>query len=71
MAMQYEYTAIPVADVPRATNPIFQHILVGGIQWALGEVKAEVPPNLKVVAPEAYTNPPFPEPQPATNPTPK
>ncbi len=27
MAMQYEYTGIPAADVPRATNPIFQHML--------------------------------------------
>ena len=27
MAMQYEYTAIPAAEVPRASNPIFQHLL--------------------------------------------
>jgi uncharacterized damage-inducible protein DinB len=27
MAMQYEYTAIPQAEVPRATNPVFQHLL--------------------------------------------
>ena len=47
------------------TNPIFQNILIGGIQWALGEVQAEVPPNLKEVAPEAYTNPPYVEPKPA------
>ena len=47
------------------TNPIFQDILVGGIKWALGEVKAEVPPNLKEVAPEAHTNPPYVEPKPA------
>jgi len=53
------------------SNAIFQDILVGGMRWALGELKAEVPPNLKEVAPEAYTNPSFPEPQPATNPTPK
>ena len=46
------------------TNPIFQDILVGGIKWALGEVNAETAPNLKQVAPEAYTNPPFPEPKP-------
>ncbi|MFZ4766435.1 MAG: ThuA domain-containing protein [Roseimicrobium sp.] len=46
------------------TNPIFQDILVGGIQWALGEVQAEVPPNLKDVAPGAYTNPPYVEPKP-------
>ena len=27
MPMQYEYTAIPEAQVPRATDPIFQHLL--------------------------------------------
>ncbi|MBZ5524063.1 MAG: DinB family protein [Acidobacteriia bacterium] len=27
MAMQYEYTAIPEASVPRAANPVFQHML--------------------------------------------
>jgi uncharacterized damage-inducible protein DinB len=27
MPMQYEYTAIPESAVPRATNPIFQHLL--------------------------------------------
>ena len=48
------------------TNPIFQDILVGGIKWALGEVNADVPANLKETAPEAYTNPPFPEPKPAS-----
>ena len=41
------------------TNPIFQDILVGGIQWALGDVKADVPPNIKDVAPGAYTNPAY------------
>lgn len=46
------------------TNPIFQDILVGGIKWALGEVNAGVPANLKETAPGAYTNPPFPEPKP-------
>jgi uncharacterized protein len=47
------------------TNPLFQDILVGGIRWALGEVQAEVPPNLKDTAPEAGTNPPYVEPKPA------
>lgn len=46
------------------TNPIFQDILVGGIKWALGDVQAEVPPNIKEVAPGAYTNPPYVEPKP-------
>jgi uncharacterized damage-inducible protein DinB len=27
MPMQYEYTAIPDAAVPRAANPVFQHLL--------------------------------------------
>ncbi len=27
MAMQYEYTAIPESEVPRAAHPIFQHLL--------------------------------------------
>jgi uncharacterized damage-inducible protein DinB len=27
MAMQYEYTAIPESAVPRAGNPVFQHLL--------------------------------------------
>jgi len=47
------------------TNPVFQDILVGGIKWALGEVAANVPANLKKTAPEAYTNPPFLQPKPA------
>ncbi|QIF03264.1 ThuA domain-containing protein [Roseimicrobium sp. ORNL1] len=47
------------------TNPIFQDILVGGIQWALGEAQADVTPNLKETAPEAHTNPPYVEPKPA------
>lgn len=45
------------------TNPVFQQILVGGIKWALGEAKAEVPPNLKEAAPGAETNPPLPTPK--------
>ncbi len=45
------------------TNPTFQQILVGGIKWALGEVKAEVPANIKQAAPGAYTNPAYVEPK--------
>ena len=45
------------------TSPIFQEILTGGIAWALGDAKAEVPPNLAQVTPGALTNPPFPEPK--------
>ena len=39
------------------TNPTFQQILVGGIKWALGEVSADVTPNIQIAAPGAYTNP--------------
>lgn len=46
------------------TNPTFQQILVGGIKWALGEVKADVPANIKEAAPGAYTNPKYVEPPP-------
>lgn len=50
------------------TNPTFQEILIGGIKWALGDVQADVPPNLKETAPGAMTNPPYvapPPPKPA------
>ena len=45
------------------TNPTFQQILVGGIKWALGEVSADVTPNIQTAAPGAYTNPLYPEPK--------
>src|SRR3989454_1091385 len=48
------------------TNPIFHNILVGGIKWALSEANAEIPPNLKEAAPDAFTNPLYPAPKPAT-----
>lgn len=41
------------------TNSTFQQILVGGIKWALGEVDAQVKPNVKDVTPGAWTNPPY------------
>jgi len=44
------------------TSPVFQQILVGGLQWALGEANAKVPANITKVAPGAYTNPPTPKP---------
>lgn len=44
------------------TNPIFQDILIGGVLWAVGNVEADVTPNLAQVAPKALTNPPFPPP---------
>jgi hypothetical protein len=27
MPMEYEYTAVPESAVPRASNPVFQHLL--------------------------------------------
>ena len=45
------------------TNPTFQQILVGSIKWALGEVEADVAPNLQTAAPGAYTNPHYVEPK--------
>ena len=35
------------------TNPIFQAVLLGGIAWALGNVKVDIEPNLDKVAPRA------------------
>jgi hypothetical protein len=36
-------------------NPIFQSILVGGLSWAFGDVKADVTPNLEQVTPQYFT----------------
>jgi type 1 glutamine amidotransferase len=35
------------------TNPLFQQILLGGLQWSLGDTKTAIPPNIDRVAPEA------------------
>lgn len=53
------------------TNPVFQAMLVGGIQWAVDEVQADVTPNLKDAAPGAYTNPVYPKPAVKPAPQPK
>lgn len=52
------------------TNPIFRDILTGALRWAAGDVKAEIPANVKEVAPGAWTNPPYvePKPKPAASP---
>jgi type 1 glutamine amidotransferase len=47
------------------TNPIFQDVLTGGVKWALGDVQADVTPNLFNAAPGAMKNPPYVEPKPA------
>jgi type 1 glutamine amidotransferase len=44
------------------TNPTYQEILIGAIQWTTGDVKAATPPNLMTAAPGAMTNPKFTEP---------
>ena len=39
-------------------NPVFQSVLVGGINWAVGNVKADVTPNFEKAVPEANVMPP-------------
>jgi type 1 glutamine amidotransferase len=33
------------------TNPLFQDLLLGGLGWAAGNVKATLTPNLKTATP--------------------
>ena len=47
------------------TNPIFQSVLLGGLDWALRRVEADVTPNLAKVAPQANVLPKFPGAAPA------
>jgi len=35
------------------TNPVFQQVLLGGIAWALGNVEADVTPNIAQATPKA------------------
>jgi hypothetical protein len=44
-------------------NPTFQSILLGGIAWAVGNVKADVTPNIERVCPTYAEIPPMPEPK--------
>jgi uncharacterized protein len=39
-------------------NPVFQQILLGGIDWALGRVDADITPNIAKVTPRASELPP-------------
>lgn len=54
------------------TNPVFQAVLTGGLNWALGRVDADVTPNLGKVTPKANELPayvaPAPKPTPAATP---
>lgn len=43
------------------TNPVFQSVLMGGVNWAVGNVKADVTPNLDKAAPDANVLPPAPD----------
>ena len=36
-------------------NPIFQSVLLGGLSWAFGNVKADITPNIEKVTPEYLT----------------
>ncbi len=47
------------------TNPLFQDLLMGGLNWALKRVDADLTPNLKEVTPEAHVLPPYVPPAPA------
>jgi hypothetical protein len=40
------------------TNPVFQQVLLGGMNWALGSVDADVTPNIGKVTPHAGVLPP-------------
>ena len=40
------------------TNPVFQEVLAGGINWAVGNVKANVKPNIDKATPKANELPP-------------
>jgi type 1 glutamine amidotransferase len=44
-------------------NPIFQQLIVGGIDYALGRVTVDDKPNLDTAAPKAHEMPPAPEPK--------
>ena len=54
------------------TNPLFHDVLTGGLSWAMGlpTAQASTPPNIKEIAPGAWTNPAYPTP-PATPPQPQ
>ncbi len=46
------------------SNPMFQQILLGGISWAVGNVNADVTPNIEKVAPKCWELPAKPAPKP-------
>jgi uncharacterized protein len=40
------------------TNPVFQQVIVGAMNWVVGNVDADVTPNIEKVTPEANVLPP-------------
>lgn len=48
------------------SNPVFQSLLMGGLNWALHRVDADLTPNLAQVTPQAAVLPPYQEPAPAS-----
>jgi type 1 glutamine amidotransferase len=46
------------------TNPLYQNLLMGGLNWALGRVDADITPNLAKVTPDARVLPPYVAPPP-------
>jgi type 1 glutamine amidotransferase len=46
-------------------NPVFQSVLMGGLNWALGRVDADITPNLAKAAPGANQLPVYQPPEPA------
>jgi type 1 glutamine amidotransferase len=53
------------------TSPVFQSVLEGGLNWALGRIEADVTPNLAKVAPGANQLPVYVPPPPKAPETPK
>ncbi|MGZ4987960.1 MAG: ThuA domain-containing protein, partial [Limisphaerales bacterium] len=41
------------------TNPVFQSVLMGGFDWTLRRVDADVKPNIKKITPKADVMPPM------------
>jgi hypothetical protein len=40
------------------TNPTFSQILLGGLNWAMGNVEADIAPNIEKATPGAHEMPP-------------
>ncbi len=40
------------------TNPVFQQVIIGAMNWVTGRVDADVTPNIQKVTPDANVLPP-------------